>query len=297
MKLCTSTNIMNFDLGKPYSISLEEAVRACAAAGYKYIDANLCGFARPGQPLAGDGWEQWVEDAIRLAEELGVEFIQAHAYWVIGNPFTDSSTSGNLTRADGEWGEELMRRSVIAAQRLGAKWMVVHPFTVWQESWYHYKESFAYNREYFKRWGEIYADHQVGMAIENMAKNPQKVSYCARGEELLELVDAIDNPMVQICVDTGHAHLSGISPAKMIRQMGSRLKATHIADNHQNKDEHFAPFNGTIDWSDTMSALREIGYEEAFAFEIHNLTSMYPAQVQRRLVGFSYELGQYLLSM
>ncbi|MCI8887249.1 MAG: sugar phosphate isomerase/epimerase [Hungatella sp.] len=292
MKLCTSTNIMNFHLGKPYSVSMEDAVRACAAAGYKYIDANLCGFSRPGQALALEDWEQWVEDTLMLARELGVEFIQAHAYWTIGNPFKE-----DLTRVDGEWGEELMRRSVIAAERLGAKWMVVHPYTVWQDTWYDYKKSFTYNREYFKRWGEIYADHHVGMAIENMAKNSEKVSYCARGEELLELVEAIDNPMVQICIDTGHAHLSGIDPSRMIRLAGAHLKATHIADNHRNKDEHFAPLNGTIDWSRTMGALKEIGYEEAFAFEIHHLTSMYPAQIQQDLINFSFALGNYLLNL
>lgn len=292
MKLCTSTNIMSFDFGKPYSVPMEIPMRVCAAAGYQYLDANLCGFSRPGLPLAGDDWEAWVEGIRSLAEELGIRFIQAHAYWALGNPF-----NRDLTRADGEWGEELMRRSVIAAEMLGVKWMVVHPLTVWQETWYHYKKSFAYNREYFKRWGQIYADHHVGMAIENLIKSSEKVSYCARGEELLELIDAIDNPEVGICIDTGHAHLSGIDPADMIRQVKDHLKATHIADNHQNKDEHFAPFNGTIDWPGVMSALKEIGYEEAFAFEIHHLTGNYPVRLQKDLVNFSYALGEYLIEL
>ena len=75
------------------------------------------------------------------------------------------------------------------------------------------------------------------------------------------------------------------------------MKATHIADNHRNTDEHYAPFNGTIDWTDVMKALNEINYQEDFSFEIHNLTSMYPKQVQQKLVDFSYELGQYLVNM
>ena len=289
MKLSTSTAIINFDKGKPYQVSVDVSARTCAEAGYKDIDISLCGYSRTGQPLSLEDWELWVNKVRALGEELEVKFSQAHAYWTIGNAFNP-----DLSRVDGEWGEELMRRSVIAAERLGVKWMVVHPYTIRPCGWYDYKKSFAYNREYFKRWGDIYAEHHVGMAIENMI-GPR--GYCSCAEELLELREAINHPSVEICIDTGHAHLSGFDVAEMIRQVGPHLKATHIADNHGNKDEHFIPFNGTINWTEVMKALREINYQECFAFEIHNLSSMYPKEVQAPLVKFSYEMGQYLLAL
>lgn len=289
MKLSTSTNIMISDRGKPYQIPIDVSVRACADAGYTEVDANLCGFCRPGQPLALDGWEKWAHDTRNLADQLGVSFSQSHAYWTINGSFPVGGV-----KPDGEWGEELMRRSVIAAQILGTKWMVVHPITVRHQRWYDYKASFAYNREYYERWGEFYSAHGVGMAIENMNS---ATTYCSCAEELVELIEAIDNPMVEACIDTGHAHMVGIDVPGMIRQVGSHLKATHISDNHQNKDEHFAPFNGTIDWLEVMTALREINYQECFAYEIHNLTGMYPKEVQPALVKFSYELGNYLLNL
>ena len=43
-----------------------------------------------------------------------------------------------------------------------------------------------------------------------------------------------------------------------------------------------------------MQALRDIDYQECFAFETHHLTSMYPKEVQPYLVDFSYALGEYL---
>ena len=101
MKLSTSTNIMNFDRGTAYRVSIETSVRACAEAGYKDIDASLCGFSRPGQPLTLDDWEIWAHETRKLGDKLGISFSQAHAYWTIGNAFNP-----NLTRADGEWGEE-----------------------------------------------------------------------------------------------------------------------------------------------------------------------------------------------
>ena len=115
--------------------------------------------------------------------------------------------------------------------------------------------------------------------------------------ELLELIDVIDNPNVQICIDTGHANMVGLNVPDMIRQVGSHLKATHINDNYGIKDEHFSPFNGTIPWKEVVQALRDIDYQECFAFETHHLTSMYPKEVQPYLVDFSYALGEYLLKL
>lgn len=289
MKLATSTNIMNFNQGKPYQIDIDVPLKACAEAGYQYVDAGLSGFCRAGQALTLDNWENWAEKARMLSDELGLEFAQAHAYWTIGNAFHPDGS-----RVDGEWGEELLRRSVLTAETLGCKWAVVHPYSVDTHDWYDYKKSFEYNREYFKRWGDFFAAHNVGMAIENM-NSPTK--YCSRPEELLELINAINNPLVEICIDTGHSHMVGIDVADMIRQVGSHLKATHIADNHGTKDEHFAPFNGTIDWPSVMKALSDVDYQECFAFEIQNLSSMYPKEAQPALVKFSYDLGKYLLNL
>lgn len=238
-------------------------------------------------PLRGEYWEKWIEETVALKEELNIQFPQAHAYWTIGEGFLP-----DRTRSDGELGEELMRRSVLAAEALGVKWMVVHPYSMSRHGGYDYRGSYKYNVEYWKRWGEFYAEHNVGMAIENMNR-PTHYGSCA--EELLELIDAVGNPMVQICIDTGHANMVGLDVPAMIRQVGFHLKATHINDNHGTTDEHFAPYNGTIPWKETVQALRDIHYQECFAFEIHHLTSMYPKEVQSALVDFSYVLGTYLL--
>lgn len=287
MKLATSTNIMDADCDRPYRIPVDVSARACARAGYQYVDACLCSYCREGQPLRGEYWEKWIEETVALKEELNIQFPQAHAYWTIGEGFLP-----DRTRSDGELGEELMRRSVLAAEALGVKWMVVHPYSMSRHGGYDYRGSYKYNVEYWKRWGEFYAEHNVGMAIENMNR-PTHYGSCA--EEMLELIDAVGNPMVQICIDTGHANMVGLDVPAMIRQVGFHLKATHINDNHGTTDEHFAPYNGTIPWKETVQALRDIHYQECFAFEIHHLTSMYPKEVQSALVDFSYVLGTYLL--
>ena len=127
MRLSTSTNIMNFDHGKPYMVSFEHAVSTCAAAGYRYLDVNLCGMSRAGKrfaPMTEDNWEEQAHAWRKLADDIGVRFLQGHAFFSIGGPVAPGEVPG------GDFGEEMMRRSVLAAEILGVEYLVVHPFTV-----------------------------------------------------------------------------------------------------------------------------------------------------------------------
>lgn len=292
MRLSTSTNVTILDQMRNYVVPMEDSVRICAAAGYRYLDANLCSSCRPGMPLTQDNWEEWAHFMRKVGDEAGISFTQAHAYFGLGMRLDE-----NGVRSDAELEPELMRRSVLTAEILGAKWMVVHPGSAFKGEMYSPSLSMKYNIEYFSRLGAFFAQHNVGMAIENMASYNGRRSFCTDAEELRELIERVDNPMVGACLDTGHAQLSGVNPAGAVRMLGSHLHALHIADNHQNKDEHFAPYNGTIDWPSVMAALREINYQDDFAFEIHHLTSCYPAAIHKKLVEFSYELGQYLMNL
>ena len=157
--------------------------------------------------------------------------------------------------------------------------------------------SFRYNLEYYGKWAEFFHAHHVGMAIENMLCGGRHNNVWADIDRLCALVDAIARDNVGVCVDTGHANISGYKAADAIRKVGHRLRATHINDNHgAGVDEHVAPYMGTIDWSDVMNALREIDYAQDFSFEIQNLTSCYPAALQPEMIRFSYRLGNYLLA-
>ncbi|MBE5772779.1 MAG: sugar phosphate isomerase/epimerase [Clostridiales bacterium] len=296
MRLCNSTNIFNFNLKIPYTVSPENAIAALAAAGYKHIDMNLCGLSRIGKPVSPMTQDDWAESAKRwrrLGDELGVKFTQAHAYFSVDGPVAPGGVPG------GEMGEELMRRSVLAAEILGSEYMVTHPFSVVENGKVLNEASYEANLEYFTRWGKFWHEHGIGMAIENMSayKNSPTPSPFASPEQMIKLVDELNKPDIGICLDTGHAFLSGYDPADFARKVGSRLRATHIADNYGEKDDHIAPFQGNIDWFEFMKALKEIDYKYDFAFEIHNLTSRFPAEVQPDLIKFTHTLGQYLVDL
>ena len=62
---------------------------------------------------------------------------------------------------------------------------------------------------------------------------------------------------MKFCFDTGHAHLAdGIH--KSLELMRERIATTHVHDNHGEKDEHLLPFEGTIDWEETLPALANL---------------------------------------
>lgn len=92
-------------------------------------------------------------------------------------------------------------------------------------------------------------------------------------EDLNELIDAAGgDENLGICLDTGHLHIKKErqqSQADFIRTAGKRLKALHIADNDSTGDMHLMPYGrGTIDWSEVMTSLRDVGYDCLFNLEI-----------------------------
>lgn len=292
MRFSTSTNIYTRNERGPYSIPIEESVRVCAKAGFHYIDANLCVIAQPGLKtsiLCEDDWESRICRCRELVDRLGAKIRQSHAWWYAKSPIPCEELPG------GEFGEEMMRRSILASEILGVKWMVVHPISVTENGTRSIERSFAYNLEYFSRWKEVCKAHHVGMAVENMVG--VHGNEWADVDFLIKLVDALDDSNVGICLDTGHANISGLDVAECVRKIGPRLHATHINDNYaRGLDEHLAPFNGTINWREVLKALREIGYQDDFAYEIQNYTNMYPKELQPELIRFTYQLGQYMLT-
>ena len=90
---------------------------------------------------------------------------------------------------------------------------------------------------------------------------------------LPKLIHMIDHPAVGFCLDTGHAWCSGSSIEKWIDDVGDKLIATHIHDNHgvprcgMRGDEHLPPGFGTISWRDIILKLYDSGYRNTLNFE------------------------------
>jgi sugar phosphate isomerase/epimerase len=59
---------------------------------------------------------------------------------------------------------------------------------------------------------------------------------------------------VKLCFDVGHAHLEG-SVSAGVEAARELIATTHVHDNGGERDDHFLPYDGTIDWNAALAAL------------------------------------------
>jgi sugar phosphate isomerase/epimerase len=95
----------------------------------------------------------------------------------------------------------------------------------------------------------------------------------ATPERLSELLKALHYPDLGICFDTGHAHMMS-SVHQALGVLENRVRSTHVHDNRGDKDAHLWPGEGTIDWADTMQALRAAPQIPALLLEIEGQEGM-----------------------
>jgi sugar phosphate isomerase/epimerase len=101
------------------------------------------------------------------------------------------------------------------------------------------------------------------MTIENM------LPHLSLGQtpDLVQLIAQFDGGEFGVCLDTGHANLSG-DIYDLPRQIGGRLKVLHVHDNHGDRDDHLPPGRGRIDWAFLMQRLAEQKFEGPLILEL-----------------------------
>jgi len=288
MELSTSLNVL-FD---PKKVSAIRAIERLASAGFRVLDFNFVDWLFDGSPFISDGWESWLRNIRSRADELGLRFSQAHG--PIFNKFEVSERA--------KWLTAMSHRSLEGAAILGSKWVVFEPETLagaFDHAHLEYIKQL--NLEWFGALLPTARKAGVGIAIENNADIFQLGgfgrSYCSVPAELIDLVDGFNEALVGICWDTGHAHIQHLDQGKAIRSIGKRLKATHIQDNDGRSDQHLLPFYGSVDWSAIIDALRSIGYEGDFTYEVHNSIRPLPDPLRDAALHFAIDLGCYLLDL
>ena len=105
------------------------------------------------------------------------------------------------------------------------------------------------------------ADRGLRLALEVM---PNDLST---PDSLSGFLDELEMPAAGVCLDFGHAHLMGGAP-EAAEALSGEIITTHVHDNKGTLDNHLVPFEGTIDWPATLTAMWKIGYEGPLIFEV-----------------------------
>ena len=291
MRLSTSTNIYLRRPGNRFA-EIEESMKVCAKAGFRVMDLNFYDATSFHLEFMSPAWESWAKRVKDLAAELGIEYSQAHySFYNFCEPDVP----------DWEYWETSVRRSVQAAEIIGIPWIVIHAGTAFDAEDYR-KESRKRNIAYFRPLLAFAAEHDVGLAIENLwdlAIRPRR-RYTANAEELMELVTALDaygDGRVGTCWDFEHADIMGQSQREGLLLLGKSLKCTHVSDQTGINNDHILPLYGSTDWKECVGLLREIGYEGDFTFEMHRYGMNTPEPLILDALRYSIKVGEYILSL
>ncbi len=85
--------------------------------------------------------------------------------------------------------------------------------------------------------------------------------------DLLWIFGAIEDLDVGICLDTGHAHLTGSLPL-VTDKLGAHIKVVHANDNKSKHDDHLPPGDGEIDWTRFGQQLNAAGFNGTVILEL-----------------------------
>ncbi len=289
MHIATSTAILHPNVIKDKALAMEEIPGIIKAAGFDSLDWSLWEFCiRENKGFEGfmtdPDWESTINRLREAGEAAGISCKQTHCISVNADIY--QKLDHNQLRI-------MEKRCLIASSILGAEWTVIHPFSLTEGD---RAASIRFFAEYLKPLQEVAHRYQVGIAVENMIlRSATPHRFCSSAEELMELVDAINDPLAGCCWDTGHANISRQNQYDSLTMLGHRVKALHIDDNYGTDiDLHLLPYEGNINWDDVMKALFNIGYQNDFAFEY--ALNKTPAQVMPLRLRYMQYLGETMMN-
>lgn len=284
MECITSINLGNFL--KDYN--LPDSLKAIKDAGFDGVDFSLWYYSQKDDaPLRQDNWREWTQHARGLLEQNELCVPQAHAHW---------RHDGQLEKDFSfRQPDELIHRNIEACRILGCDKLVFHPiqhfFPIENEQETRQKVLDA-NVQWFSALLPTAERFGVQLLIENMfdyqhVQSPDAPQIpMASGEDLLYVIEKINHPLVQICLDTGHANIAGSNIPAMIRLWGDHLRALHLQDNYGKiypiyEDIHQFPGTCDIDWKEVFLALKETNCDVTLNMELSARLAGQPYEIQK----------------
>ena len=280
MILSTQTDLTAAMFGPKKTVAL------IAEAGFDAIDLSMF----EGESTAwifSEGFEKRIRELVRIAEEYGVYFNQAHA------PFPSYRVGDE---AYNQKIRPMLIRAIEAAGLAGIRNIVVHPVFFPENKKENNLKMYNELLPHAKRAG-------VKIALENMwGRDPRSntiiPNVCSLAEELAEYADALDPEWFTVCLDIGHIGLVREYEAPFIRTLGAkRLTCVHIHDNNYFEDQHTSPFLGKLPWQEIMQAFADIHYQGDLTLEADNMLRNLPAALYPAGLRFMEAAGRELIRM
>ncbi len=232
---------------------------------------------------------QYLTNEKKLADEAGITIWQVHGPWRY--PPLDETIENRAERL------EKMKRSIRGTAILGAKYWVVHPimpFGTKDVLTNNILETRELNLEFMNKLLPIAKQEGITVCLENM---PMVDFSIASPTAIVELIEEINDQSFAMCLDTGHANIckDWHTPAEAIMEYGKFIKALHVHDNKGTRDEHLAPFNGTIDWQAFSAALHKSDFDGVLSLECAPSSNL-PDDILEDMYSIYYKIAKAILN-
>ena len=159
---------------------------------------------------------------------------------------------------------ERYRQAICLAKHYGAEKVIIHGGynpRIYYPEWY-VEQSVVFWRDFLKD------DPGVQIVLENVLEEEPRW--------LPEIVRAVDDPRLQLCLDVGHVNAySEHSPFDWLEQWAPHLSHFHIHNNDGTRDQHSALTNGTIPMTEFLHRAEELCPDATFTFELMNAESSF----------------------
>ena len=225
--------------------------------GYDAIDFDLTDTDSLLYKGTVEDFEKRILDIKKELDEYDIEVFQVHGPDVF--PPRDATEESREIRFN------FKAQAIRGAKLLGAKYFITHPVVPW--GWNgnpNPEEMWRINKEFFTRLAKVGEENGVVVCLENV---PWPALNVSKPEDILKMIEEINSPWFEACLDTGHCTAIGLSASESARLLGSHLKTLHVHDNYGNGDKHWIPYSGITDWKDFSVALDEIGYDGVLNLE------------------------------
>lgn len=204
-----------------------------------------------GNKDACDGFD--VSSVLSFAEEFGIEMWSYHLPFA---PFSilDISQS-DIADSTVEYYKGLMS----AARECGIRVFVIHPSGEPIEA-----ENRPFRMATAKKSLARLADYGDSIDAVIAVEDLPRTCLGNSSAEILELISAHDS--LRVCFDTNH--LLGEDNVDFVNNIGRRIITTHVSDYDFVDEKHWLAGEGKINWSALIGALRGVGYDGPWLYEL-----------------------------
>src|SRR5690606_33359063 len=154
---------------------------------------NYWDFQRQMLQSSPQGEEAWARAIREAAEAYGIRFTQMHGPG--HGPDCTNLAHGTTMEVFGK----RLARSVKPAAIVGIPWVVLHPTNVSRDQQESFEDALKFNIDFYRGLIPVLEQTGVGIALENMINRSTGHRHFARPEELVELIDALNHPLIGAC--------------------------------------------------------------------------------------------------